>query len=365
MLQHKKNILLIFISLLVCSSEAEAFLYGFSKQGNVSQYKSEPLRAMAPPRVIVNYRELMRRNILMLVDFVKQRNPDFQVITHDSPELLSKSMIEYNIEGYNEARNNDENDKSKDAWFLSKEKISAVDDERSLAFNYKKNLDGIVLNEQFDYAEEMPEGIKQIYIDSFEDNDDFVNKARKYIENDSLFYGFSDFTKAFNHAKELPIINENIINVDNVSLAKNILIITDDSRYNTKDEFISELKDNNFDIVIIKPLFHNNILYTKDEINSLRFKKNGMRRLLIAEQNISQASGQEYYWKKHWQMGTPEWLVAKAQTDENALIAEYWNDAWKDIISKNMKDILRSKFDGVFFTGLENYKFFEQQTPIE
>ena len=34
-------------------------------------------------------------------------------------------------------------------------------------------------------------------------------------------------------------------------------------------------------------------------------------------------------------------------------------------MSRHFKDILEEGFDGIFFTGIENYQYFEQQTPLE
>ena len=47
------------------------------------------------------------------------------------------------------------------------------------------------------------------------------------------------------------------------------------------------------------------------------------------------------------------------------IITKYWHPEWKKIISRYFKDIINEGFDGVFFTGIENYKYFEDQTPLE
>ena len=101
------------------------------------------------------------------------------------------------------------------------------------------------------------------------------------------------------------------------------------------------------------------------EIKKLGFKKNGSKRLLLAELNISEASPSEYYWQKDWKIGFPKWLVRKSFDNKDNIITEYWNAKWKKILSRYFKDIINEGFDGVFLTGIENYKYFEQQTPLE
>ena len=85
----------------------------------------------------------------------------------------------------------------------------------------------------------------------------------------------------------------------------------------------------------------------------------------MAELNVSEASPSEYYWHKDWKVGSPAWLVRPSFSDKNNIITRYWDAEWKKIISRHFKDIIKEGFDGVFFTGIENHKYFEQQTPLE
>ena len=150
-----------------------------------------------------------------------------------------------------------------------------------------------------------------------------------------------------------------------VNDAKNMLILTDESEYQDKYEFIDAIRNTNYDIVIIQPLFKRNQTYTPEEIASLQYKKNGTKRLLIAQMNVSEANGRDYFWQKDWQVGYPSWLVRLSFVDEDSVIAKYWAVEWQRIIARHFKSIVDSGFDGVFFTGLENHLYFEKQTPLE
>ena len=128
---------------------------------------------------------------------------------------------------------------------------------------------------------------------------------------------------------------------------------------------VADLLQTNYDITIIKPLFAFHERFSADDLKRLHFKKNGAKRLLIAELNVSEAFPEEYYWSNDWKIGTPDWLVRKSFSSKDGVIVQFWNPVWKKIISDYFKDIMNEGFDGIFFTGIENYHYFEQQNPLE
>ena len=81
--------------------------------------------------------------------------------------------------------------------------------------------------------------------------------------------------------------------------------------------------------------------------------------------NVSEASPSDYFWLKDWKVGLPEWLKRKSFTSKDNVITQFWHPEWKKIISNYFKDIMNEGFDGIFFTGVENYQYFEQQNPLE
>ena len=188
-----------------------------------------------------------------------------------------------------------------------------------------------------------------------------INSA---LEKKSSYFFISD-NDAFNNIDDHININDSSQNIFKVKDAQNILILNDTSKFNSQEDFVKTLLKTNYDIIIIKPLFNNVERYSQEDLQKLHFKKNGSKRLLLAEFNVSEASPGEYYWHKDWKTGSPDWLVRKSFDNENNIITEYWNPEWKQIISRHFKDIINEGFDGVFFTGIENYKYFERLTPLE
>ena len=81
--------------------------------------------------------------------------------------------------------------------------------------------------------------------------------------------------------------------------------------------------------------------------------------------NISEADPQMYYWKKSWKRGSPGWLVRPSYVSKDAFIVEYWNPEWRRLLGNHLQGIIRTGFNGIFLTGLQNHAYFEKQLPLE
>ena len=169
----------------------------------------------------------------------------------------------------------------------------------------------------------------------------------------TLFYGFIQPSQAFKYIAHQPIINENANNIFKLSEAKNISFLIDDSRYKSKAEMLQDIAASNYDVVVINPLFHTQTPFSDKEVSSMRYKRNGARRLIIAMQNVSEAFKLHYYWQKDWNKTRPDWMIRKSFSSQDAFITRYWTAEWQKIISDYTKSIVDSGYDGIFFTGIE------------
>ncbi len=360
----------LFSGALAFSASAHAGLYGFTS-ANPYSYEEEILDIKVPPEHIPNYRAEMRGNIIALADFAAARNKDFQIIVHEGQELLHKSLWEYHLDGYNEARRKGIN--ANDPTFLARLKKHAPEREPvagTQAALYQKKLSAVAVNNLFcGSASVSPHikkaGLRLISIDSCPTEDLFDEGAMNSVGLNSLFYGFIKPQSAFKKIKKQPIINENAENIFNVKDAKNISFLIDDSLYGDKESFLEDIRNSNYDIVVIEPFFQHKTPFTAEEISGLKFKKNGTRRQIIAKMNVSEARSDDYFWRDSWRLENPSWLRRASFVDANGVIVEYWNDEWKNVMGKYFKGIVDTGFDGAFLTGLENHRFFEKQTPLE
>ena len=349
---------------------ADTGLYGFNLE-NPYTYEEDILSIEVPPRHIVNYREKMRDNLISLSRYAKNKNKNFQIIVHGGQELLSKSLWEQHLEGYNDAREKDTN--ADDPSFLTKLKqpSSAIDETsgyRDLA--YTQNIDAIVLNNRFCRPQEISpiirnENIKLISIDHCPNGKAFDKAVEDAVATGSLTYPFINKDEAFKHIVGQPVINENAKNIYNVRDAQNVSFLLNDSEYENKENFIDDIRRSNYDIVVINPLFHNREILTAEDIDRMKFKKNGTRRQIIALFNVSEIRNNPYLRKLGWKVGNPSWLKRISFVSNDSIITEYWNDAWKKIMGRNFEKIINSGYDGAFLTGIENHRYFEKQTPLE
>lgn len=348
-------------------SKADAGLYGFT---HYNPYTKEEriLNINKVPDKLDNYREKMRQNLLMLIRYAKEQNKNFKIITHEGQDLLTKSLWEHGRDGYNRAR---VEKNAKDDAFLFNKYFTEQDPQRyTPEYDYLHLVDAVAINNLYcgkGHESKISKKYKLnlITIEQCPDLDTLEMARINSMLEGKASYFFTDINNAFNNTDDHININDSAQNVFNVSDAQNILILNDTSRFKTKEEFVDTLLKTNYDIIVMKPLFNNNERYSASDIQKLHFKKNGSKRLLLAEFNVSEASPDEYYWHRDWKIGEPSWLIRKSFDNENSIITLYWHNQWKNIISRHFKDIIKEGFDGVFFTGVENYKYFEHQTPLE
>lgn len=370
MLTLKKHIALNLIAALAFIPNAGAGLYGFTS-ANPYTPEEKILNIGVPPRNVPNFRAEMRDNIMMLSNFAALHNPDFQFIIHEDEELLSKSLWEFHLSGYNAARENSPN--AKDPTFLYRLKNSFGQHGGVIGTpppGYMTNLHGILLNNAYCGSRHINPKLlgspfKVLSLDLCPDYKSYKIAVRNSVADKSLIQPSMDAGDLFSDIENQVIINENAENIFNIHQAQNFLFLNEEYNYPDKIAVIEKLRNTNFDTIIISPLFQDKTPYTKEDVDALKFKKNGTRRQVFAIMNLSEANPERYYWKKKWKIGNPKWLRRLSFTNKNTVITEYWNDEWRKILSNNFKSILDSGYDGVFLTGLENHKYFEQQLPLE
>ncbi len=368
MLLHRNLYIAVLTGLLLASTDAGAGLYGFDKTAPYS-HEEKILRMDYLPDSIRNYREAMRDNLLMLIDYARKHNPDFQIISHEGQELLYKSRWEYELEGYNRVRAQKEN--ANDPVFLFTKDLGNPEPQPNTPLQrYLYSVNAVVLNNYYCGAGQeekitVNHGLGHISIEQCADEQELDRAVVRSLLDQRAIYPFVDRRRAFRDLVSQPLINDSARNIHNVQAAKNIAFLLDDRDFSSAENMVKAISDSNFDIVVINPLFHARQAFDAADVRRMQFKKNGGKRLLIAEMNVSEASPQDYFWKNRWHKGNPSWLVRESFVTPGAYITRYWAEEWQQIISRHFKDIVATGYDGVFFTGLQNHNYFEHLTPLE
>ncbi len=156
------------------------------------------------------------------------------------------------------------------------------------------------------------------------------------------------------------IHNENTLDINSLSDAKNYLYLISSENYATKNDFISTIDATNYDMVIIDAFFGDE-LFSSADILALQTKPNGARRLVIAYMSIGSAENYRYYWQDKWRRGKPNFLKKKYDGYKDECWVEYWDPEWKKIIYGNddsyTKKFLNAGFDGTYLDNVEAFYF--------
>lgn len=160
-----------------------------------------------------------------------------------------------------------------------------------------------------------------------------------------------------------PIYNENSDIITNLQEAKNFLyLITPDNEYTTRQEFVNAVKNTNYDYIIMD-FFYNGEEFTPAQIEELKQKANGGKRLLICYMSIGEAENYRYYWQADWAVGNPSFIYKEDPNWQGNFYVKYWDTEWQKIIYGNdnsyLKKILDAGFDGVYLDIIDAFEQFE------
>ncbi len=88
------------------------------------------------------------------------------------------------------------------------------------------------------------------------------------------------------------------------------------------------------------------------EIERLKRKPDGSRRLVIAYLSIGEAESYRFYWQKVWQRQKPAWLLGENPEWEENYSVCFWDPGWQQLMCGNpqayLDRILAQGFDGIY-----------------
>ncbi|MFS1526115.1 endo alpha-1,4 polygalactosaminidase [Microbulbifer sp. 2304DJ12-6] len=221
----------------------------------------------------------------------------------------------------------------------------------------------------------------QTYLDLAKDNNNVIlvtdfAQIEKNIEDsydanqDSNYISFSADQVTLNNIPPYPLepFNVNSREIDRLDAARNFLSLTNTSLYSTPQEFVDALSETDFDLLIID-FFFNGEPYTEEQIEQLKVKRNGNRRLLMAYVNIGEAQDNRDYWQPSWPTNPPSWLLEAVPGEPGNYYVEYWKEGWQDIIYGNNDSyiyrIVDAGFDGAYMDSIDVFGYFDSLSTVE
>ena len=243
--------------------------------------------------VDINYKHEMRDFIQELSIYSKNRNSNFIIIPQNGVELLT----------HNE----------KEEGSLNSEYIKTIDGigQEDLYYGYN-NDDQATPSATTNYIKQFLDiantnQMKILVTDYCSTNTYVENSYNKNIQNG--YISFAENHRELDNIPEYPnpILNVNNNIIDSISDIKNFLYLINPSAFTSKQHFIDAISATNYDLLIMD-YFFNEEEFTESELNELRSKANGGKRLLISYISIGEADDYRYYWQSDWVTRPPAWL---------------------------------------------------------
>lgn len=312
---------------------------------------------------IIDLREEMRKFVQRISTYARRTKPNFIVIAKDGMDLLAKR---------------DTTDETK----------------ASPARAYIRAIDGIMQEGMF-FAEArgdrpfgsppIPERQKQmlamadfaasnglkVWAHDFGVDNKAIDEARKLanargflsIVSDSAS---TDIFKLPSHPARPP--KENPKSILSLDMVQNFATIRNSTPYGQQAQFALKMHDTNYDALLVE-VFHGRAPLSRQAVETLKYKKIGAKRMVLAYMDVGTAASYHYYWQANWREGSPFWISAPLRDDPDRYNVEYWNADWQGVMSGNTNSylygIIAQGFDGVVIEGLDAYKFFEGDTGDE
>ena len=188
-----------------------------------------------------------------------------------------------------------------------------------------------------------------------------------YLQNNLL--GFISFAADNRQLNNIPAYPEQPYNVNpdditEIAQAKNFLYLINGENFAEKQDLINAVSATDYDLVILD-LFQNDESWTPQEIEMMKTKQNGGRRLVVCYVSIGEAEDYRYYWQQDWYDDKPAWLETENPDWEGNFKVRYWNPDWQSLICGNddsyIKKIVDAGFDGAYLDIIDAYEYFEEK----
>lgn len=305
------------------------------------------------PDNVPNYRAELRDMVTELSTYAHGRNRDFVLLVRGGAGLITKAPRE-------------------GAWEEMSKKTAAIP-VGGLERAYVRSLDGIVLDGLYCAdGKPTPAETRKARLDQMKP---LVELGRRVLSIDTCSGGDAarlaaadkvlQFTAVDHRLQSIPARPpfENADTQLSLIKARNLLVNLRSEPEATKAEWVMKLGRTNHDVLIIDAFHRGSDPLTKAEIESLKFKQLGSRRLVLAAMSLTQASEDRYYWKKEWLPGNPAYLIRRLG-DSGEWQVDYWQSDWKQILGQYFKGLMDLGFDGVMLEGLDVFYQLEADNPI-
>jgi cysteinyl-tRNA synthetase len=304
-------------------------------------------RTTGPGEETFDGRENMREFVQAISRYAKDHAPGFLIIPQNGQELLTE-------DGEPEGR-------------VDEEYLAAVDGcgREDLFYGYIADNQPTPADEcayMLTFCDLYREKSRPVLVTDYCHSHDKIdrsyalNAARQYIS-------FAAPSRELDVIPDYPSKPFNVHAGDVTSLAqvKNLLYLINPQKFTDKRDFIDQVNNTDFDLIIMDAFFNEQV-FTAAEVQQLKNKCHGGKRLIVAYISIGEAEEYRYYWQSSWRHHPPSWLGAENPQWEGNYAVHYWEQEWQKIIcgtdSSYLEQLLEAGFDGAY---LDKVDAFEQE----
>ena len=294
-----------------------------------------------------DYRQAMRDFVVRISETARTQHPGFIVIPQNGIELV--------------ALGEDANSE------LAVPYLAAIDGhgQEDLFYGYDRDDEPTPAAETdylLSYLRRSKQAGNCILVTDYCSRPEYVADARSRCDSE----GFVSFAAP---SRELDVIpagaptHENAQDILRLSDAQNFLYLLNCERFASKTAFLDAVSATNYDLLILDMFFDNDMAFTAAEVEQMKHKANGGKRLVVCYISIGEAEDYRYYWQSDWKRHKPSWLDRENPDWPGNYKVRYWDPAWQEIICGSgdsyLNRILSTGFDGVYLDIIDAFEYFE------
>lgn len=295
-----------------------------------------------------DYRQAMRDFVVRISETARSQTPDFIVIPQNGVELVTVG---------------EDADAELAATYLA-----AIDGHGQEELFYGYNRDdkptpAVETDYLLSYLRRSKQAGNCILVTDYCSRSEYVAGARSRCDAE----GFVSFAAP---SRELDVIpagaptHENAQDIVRLSDAQNFLYLLNCERFSSKAAFLDAVSATNYDLLVLDLFFEDDMAFTAAEVERLKQKANGGKRLVICYMSIGEAEDYCYYWQSEWKRDKPAWLARENPEWQGNYKVRYWDPAWQEIIcgagDSYLNRILAAGFDGVYLDIIDAFEYFEK-----
>ena len=299
-------------------------------------------KAEAPPPS-TDYREEMRHLVTEISRYAREFRPGFIIVPQNGQELILDGDSSY-INSLDGTGREDLN------YGYRRDNRPTPEDDRQYLLSLCRRFAG--------------KGKAVLVTDYCRDRE---KADRSYLTNRREgFLSFAAPERNLTVIPTYPPVPREVNNRDISSLdeASNFLYLISEEDCDDREAFLNQIGNTDYDVLILD-LFFQDREWTAEEIQSLKEKKHGGRRLVLAYMSIGEAENYRWYWNEKWAENPPVWLEEENPFWKGNFKVRYWEEEWGRILmgapDSYLDKILAARFDGAYLDIIDGFEYFENR----